>query len=428
MAGQGIAHRKVRWEHGLANRGTREQPAWYARFTDELGVRRTIPTHQPSKELARRFLAEIRARVARGEAAIPEVSKEQKQQRALTVRELCNKFTEGYSRPRIKDLRRYLVGTSSTFRCRVLPYSIAERPAAEVQPREIAVLRDQLVRDGYSAHSVNGMLDRLSTAFEWAMDQELIPASRNPVSRVERLHAEEWEERYSAEEAHRLLTVQRPLDSLLAMISTALFTGMRKGELFGLVWACVHLDEDEEVPWIDVRRSYRGSTKSGKPRPIPIHPELLPVLRAWREACPETDDDLVFPVRLDKPWHGRWYRMGRDSDQAGLVDLLLELKVHVPQERSARPGKKPKDRAWLAFRHTFASSLHEATRGNWEVVAELLGHSKRGRAIAAGAARVTAGYTHTGRLEYLAAELAKLKYPAPAGVTSIKEARRRRAA
>lgn len=422
--GQGIAHRKVRWEHGLANRGTRDQPAWYCRFSDG-GKQTTMPTHQPSKELARRFLAEIRARVARGEAPIPpKATATEQQRRILTIRELCNTFTEGYSRPRIKNLRAYLVGTASTFRCRVLPYSIAERPVNEVQPREIAALRDQLVRDGYSAHSVNGMLDRLGTAIEWGMDQGLLPASRNPVSRVERLPVEEWEGRYSAEAAHKLLA--RPLDVLTAMVAVALYTGMRKGELYGLRWESVHLEA--EVPWIDVRRSYRGTTKSGKPRPIPIHPALREVLRRWESECPETEEDLVFPLRMHKPWHGRWYRMGRGADQAGLVELLQELRIHVPTERSARPGKEPAERAWLAFRHTFSSALHEATRGNWEVIAELLGHSKRGRAIAAGAARVTAGYTHTGRLEYLSAELAKLTYPAPAGVTDIKEARRRRAA
>ena len=63
------------------------------------------------------------------------------------------------------------------------------------------------------------------------------------------------------------------------MIATAIYTGMRKGELFGLRWTDVHLDANR----IDVMRSYNLLPKSGKPRHLPLHPELGRILRAWKE-------------------------------------------------------------------------------------------------------------------------------------------------
>ena len=48
------------------NRGTKDRPQWYCRYVDLDGKRKHRPTHQPSKALAMRFVAEVEARVARG--------------------------------------------------------------------------------------------------------------------------------------------------------------------------------------------------------------------------------------------------------------------------------------------------------------------------------------------------------------------------
>lgn len=60
--------------------------------------------------------------------------------------------------------------------------------------------------------------------------------------------------------------------------STAIFTGLRAGELAGLMW----VDIDFERRLIRVHRSYEGPTKNGKTRFIPILDPLLPVLREWK--------------------------------------------------------------------------------------------------------------------------------------------------
>ncbi len=72
------------------------------------------------------------------------------------------------------------------------------------------------------------------------------------------------------------------------LYATAVYTGMRQGELAGLRWADVNLDGR----LIMVNHSYLGPTKSDEARPVPILDVLLPILRAWKLRCPS---GLLFP-------------------------------------------------------------------------------------------------------------------------------------
>lgn len=73
-----------------------------------------------------------------------------------------------------------------------------------------------------------------------------------------------------------------------AIYATAVWTGLRAGELAGLLWD----DVDLTRRLITVQRSYRGSTKSEMVRHVPVLDPLLPILREWRLRCP---GDIVFP-------------------------------------------------------------------------------------------------------------------------------------
>src|SRR4051812_23184575 len=75
---------------------------WYIRYRDANGQRRMRASHQPTRELARRYLLEVEGRVARGVVGIPE-----RESAAPTVAELCERFLHEYNRPRLKDLGRY---------------------------------------------------------------------------------------------------------------------------------------------------------------------------------------------------------------------------------------------------------------------------------------------------------------------------------
>lgn len=77
---------------------------------------------------------------------------------------------------------------------------------------------------------------------------------------------------------------------LPALFATAVYPGLRRGELCGLRWT----DVDLERRAIVVRRSYAGPTKSGKGRLVPIPVSLVPILAAWKLQS-RGGAGLVFP-------------------------------------------------------------------------------------------------------------------------------------
>lgn len=78
------------------------------------------------------------------------------------------------------------------------------------------------------------------------------------------------------------------------LYATAIYTGMRAGELARLRWSSVDL----ERRLIQVSESFNGPTKNGEPRHIPILDPLLPILEAWFTEHP---GELVFANRDGKP-------------------------------------------------------------------------------------------------------------------------------
>lgn len=360
---------------------------WYVRYVDSDGKRKKRASKQPSKALAQVFLAEIEGRIRRGQAGLIEPSADEQKRKTVTVAELAARFVEEYSRPRLRDRERYMEQVRATINQRLLPYPIAQMAAASVRKADVIAFRDALRAAGYRNATINESLHRLSHFYNWAIDLEYVDC-KNPASQVEYMPAPPSEERYSLEHVHRLLAPEHRHP----MVATALYTGMRKGELFGLTWACVRFD----LGCIEVKRSFKGPPKNGKPRTVPMHPELVPILREWQAACPETADRLVFPVRKN----GR-YRMPSQHDMEQ-VRAILET-ADCPHNL---------DRPWHAMRHTFATLFAES-QGARDALEQILGHSASGN-------RITAGYTHLS-FEYLAREMAKLtlRPAAPAKVLRL---------
>lgn len=71
-----------------------------------------------------------------------------------------------------------------------------------------------------------------------------------------------------------LLTAKTQNADLHLVMALALFTGMRKGEVFGLQWD----DVDFIQGTITITRSYDGPTKTGRARSVPIHDYLEKLL------------------------------------------------------------------------------------------------------------------------------------------------------
>lgn len=142
------------------------------------------------------------------------------------------------------------------------------------------------------------------------------------------------------EEVWRFLDCARIEGEIVfTMYAFAVFSGLREGEIAGLQWN----DVDLENRTIVVQRSYNGPTKSGQVRYVPIFDVLLPMLRRWKIQCPGI---YVFPNR-NGTMHGKSARI--------FQEVLHRVLKAAKFPEFVRNGKRRRYLVFHDLRHTFAS-------------------------------------------------------------------------
>ena len=122
------------------------------------------------------------------------------------------------------------------------------------------------------------------------------------------------------------------------MISFAVFTGCRVGEILGAAWSHI----DWESGQFHVRRTFReGQFQPPKTRTsyrrLSLLTFLLKELKAWRLACPDSAHDLIFPNLDGQPMN---------------YSNLMTRGIHPARKRAGIRKIRFHD-----LRHTFASLL-----------------------------------------------------------------------
>lgn len=159
-------------------------------------------------------------------------------------------------------------------------------------------------------------------------------------------------------EIRRFLAAAREMNEQLhAIYATAIYSGMRQGEI-----AMLEADDvDFDRRLITVSRSFNGPPKNGEPRVVPLLTPLLGVLRAEVLKSPCT---LVFPNSRNRP-HGKSARVFQEKLNLVLKDAGFPHRV---------PGSG--ERGYIVFhdlRHTFASHWM-MSGGNIFKLKNILGH------------------------------------------------------
>lgn len=321
---------------------------FYLRFYEN-GRRRQIASKQPTLAEARKMLLHIEARIARGEAGMPEARPH------LSLSELIERFLGEYTRPRIKNASAYRARIRAVLR-HVQP--IASASADALRAPDITRLRDRLLQR-LQAGTVRNVLASLSVVFAWALRQRWV--QHNPVKGVEKPSAPPSLEFWTQAEVRSLLDAAKAqaagsLDAQLQYLRVlfTLHTGVRKGELLGLRWC----DLDLSSKRLTIARSYRTLPKSGKPRFLRLPDAIISALQAWEPICPKTDEGLVFPVKRQRGW-------GMAGDTHSLLRLPALLRT---------AGVRVLPHPWHALRHTFASH-YVMSGGNLLALQKILGHS-----------------------------------------------------
>ena len=159
----------------------------------------------------------------------------------------------------------------------------------QIQRFDVARYRAQK-RAKLSAKTVNNHISLLSTMFKKAIDWGY--AHHNPAE-LPRLKIEEKEMNWLEEwEVEQLLNAVREVyPQWEPFFVTALFTGMRLGELCALKWKSVYFDRCAIQVCASFSNGHLKGTKSRKIRIVPLHHRVKEVL--WPRKGQH--DQLVFP-------------------------------------------------------------------------------------------------------------------------------------
>lgn len=161
------------------------------------------------------------------------------------------------------------------------------------------------------------------------------------------------------DEIHRFLRSAREEGELeFALYATAVYTGMRQGELAGLRWNEV----DFEKRLIIVAHSWNGPPKNGEERPVPIVDALLPILSAWRL---RSRGAFVFPG----PDGGMFKKCTRGF-RAAFRSTLKRAGFPMVQ----RNGRSVPYIRFHDLRHSFASAWM-VNGGSFFKLQQILGHA-----------------------------------------------------
>jgi integrase len=205
----------------------------------------------------------------------------------------------------------------------LLAHSLAQVALSRLSPATIAAYRDDRLKS-VQPGSVRRELAILQHCFEVARRDEVarrewgIALTSNPVRQITLPEmARARDRRLEANEGEALGSALAATSAwyLRPLITLAIETGMRRGELLSIRWK----DIDLNGPTIRILK-----TKNGHPRTIPLTPKAVEIL-----SLVERKDDRVFPITPNAV-RLAWERLRK---RAGLEDLRLHDLRHEAVSR-----------------------------------------------------------------------------------------------
>lgn len=303
---------------------------WVADYRDQHGKRRVEKPQGSFENLAQEriaaqeLLTKRLAEVSRGDCVASRAR--------LTFDEVCERYLESKVNIRASTMRSY----SGLIACYLGPYfgswkvhtitasdierfraelargvppaiaSAIERRRRNANPKwSQARIKQSVARRKPGTRTINKTLTLLTMIFNYAARHRWV--DHNPAEYVEKLKdAAAFDQRpvdenvLAPDEVRRLVAATDEHFRLL--VQTAVFTGMRQGELLGLQWG----DVDWNSRQIHVRRAWKDGeftqpkTRNSQRR-VDVPDFLLHELKKWRLRCPKGELDLMFPNGAGNP-------------------------------------------------------------------------------------------------------------------------------
>ena len=257
-------------------------------------------------------------------------------------------------------------------RRRILP-ALGDMRLSDVRRADVQGIADRLTAEGLSASTVANQLDPLRVIFRRAIRRDVV--SVDPTKELELRKPDGRRDRIATpEEARELLDALHTEDR--ALWATALYAGLRHGELRALRWS----DIDIEARVIRVERGWdaKEGEQDGKSaaarRTVPLIARLAPFLAAHKLATGRDDDALVFGATADVPFEPSTVRR-RALAAWGWQSGARNPEPDGPRRITLKARPDAMERIGLhEARHTFAS-LMIAAGVNAKALSTIMGHA-----------------------------------------------------
>jgi integrase len=324
------------------------------------------PTYQASvwiardaKRVKRHFAKVAEAKAWRSDAQRAIRRGEMKAPKRITLDAFAEEWLAGIKDGTIRSRSRRpykpstVRGYERSLRQRVLP-RLGHLRIADVRQHDVQDLADRLLADGLSPSAVANQLDPLRSIFRRARQRGLVVVNPTTLLDLEAPQRRRKVRIVSPAEGRRMLEALPPGER--ALWATALYGGLRRGELRALRWSDVDLGRSE----IRVERSWDQEEGPIDPksetstRTVP----LLAILRDYLDQCKlatgRDEDELVF---------------GRTSSEAFVPSTVRSRAIAAWTEAGIEPIKLHD------CRHSFASTLIESGIANAKAIQEAMGHA-----------------------------------------------------
>ena len=203
------------------------------------------------------------------------------------------------------------------------------KPVNTIKPEDIQKYIEHLRQNGKHGKrknsSINRFLEILSKMYNLAIDNGEL--TENPLRKVSKLKEDNHKIRFLTddEETRLYASIDLKAPYLRPIVTTALQTGMRRGEIFGMKWDNIDLNNSI---------IYVLDTKSGKSREIPISEKLHKVL----QSIPRTSVYVFTNPQTNQPYVDIKKSFNLVKEHAGIENFCFHDLRHTFATRMVMAG------------------------------------------------------------------------------------------